>query len=133
LREQAGEVRVEHFVSAMLRAGGDTGALAALRHSGDRPRLISYAGNPGSFVMYPYARVLNGSVPPAVFEGKYVLVGAWAAALGDILSVPLSRAGEPMAGVEILAHGLQNAVVGHWLLRPDRLLSALHRPVAVLP
>jgi len=125
LHEQVDDINVEHFVLAMLEAGGERERLAPLRGSDGSARLISYAGDPGSFAMYPYARVLDGSVPPAALEGKYVLVGAWAAALGDTMSVPLSKAGEPMAGVEILANGLQNALGNYWIHTPDRLQSAL--------
>src|SRR5690606_21334644 len=84
----------------------------------------------GSFAMVPYARVLDGSVPASRFEGKYVLVGAWAAALGDTLSVPLSESGEPMAGVEILANGLHNALGEYWIRTPGKVQSAL---LSVLP
>lgn len=122
----------DHFVLAMLEAGGQAQRAARLRGSGDSPRLMSYAGDPGSFTMYPYARVLDGSVPAASFEGRYVLVGAWAAALGDTLSVPLSKSGEPMAGVEILANGLQNALGGYWIRTPDRIQSALLSMLPVL-
>ena len=132
LRQQASGAPVEHFVLAMLDAGSEAGRPARPRKLDDRPRLISYAGYPGSFTMYPYARVLDGSVPPSAFEGKYVLVGAWAAALGDTLSTPLSKSGEPMAGVEILANGLQNALENRWIHTPDRLQSALLSMLPVL-
>ncbi|WP_397475982.1 CHASE2 domain-containing protein [Pusillimonas sp.] len=125
--------RVEHFVPAMLEAAGETerGSWGRAQENGD-PRLIAFAGEPGSFTMYPYARVLDGSVPAAAFEDKYVLVGAWAAALGDTLSVPLSKAGEPMAGVEILATGLHNALGHHWISTPSRVQAALLSMLPVL-
>lgn len=125
LRREAAGGGVDHFVLAMLDAGGAQELAAHLRGMNGHSRLISYAGDPGSFRMYPYARVLDGSVPAEAFEGKYVLVGAWAVALGDTLSVPLSKSGEPMAGVEILANGLQNALGGYWIRAPSRLQSAL--------
>lgn len=125
--------RAEHFVGAMLDAAG-----AAQQSSWvgaetiDEPRLIAFAGEPGSFTMYPYARVLDGSIPPAALEDKYVLVGAWATALGDTLSVPLSRSGEPMAGVEILATSLDNALGSRWIKTPDKLNRALLSMLPIL-
>src|SRR5690606_15242884 len=42
----------------------------------------------------------------------------------------MSRAGEPMAGVEILANSLQNAIQDHWMYVPGRWEAAL---LAMLP
>jgi len=123
---------LDHFITALLDAGGDGAQASALRRQGSKPRLIYYAGKPGSFAMYPYARVLKGDVPTAAFAGKYVLVGAWASALGDVLSAPLSRAGEPMAGVEILANGLQNALDDSWISAPGRWQTAALSMLPVL-
>lgn len=122
--------QVDHFVLAMLDAGGDAQHAARLRRQDGKPLRIAYVGDPGSFTMYPYAKVLDGSVPVSAFEGKYVLVGAWATALGDVLPVPLSSSGEPMAGVEILANGLNSALGNYWIRTPDRLQSAL---ISMLP
>lgn len=130
LQKNIAGANVDHFVVALMQAGGAATQAGQLRRSAEASRLISYAGDPGSFMMFPYARVLDGSVPASVFDGKYVLVGAWAAALGDTLSVPLSKAGEPMAGVEILANGLQNALGDDWITTPNRLHTAL---LAMLP
>ena len=116
---------VQHFVVAMQAAADSLAPASKSTDKYDLPRLISYAGDPGSYRMYPYARVLDGSVSVAAFENRYVLVGAWAAALGDTLSVPLSKEGEPMAGVEILANGLQNALADQWIGTPSRFQSAL--------
>lgn len=132
LTQSVAGARFDHFVVAMMEAGGAKAQAAQLRHSNQTTRLISYAGDPGSFTMFPYARVLDGSVPASVFDGKYVLVGAWAAALGDTLSVPLSKTGEPMAGVEILANGLQNALGDYWITTPNRLHTALLSMVPML-
>ena len=125
--------RVEHFVLAMQEAAGQPNRGSWGRADQERgASLLAYAGEPGSFTMYPYARVLDGSVPAAAFANKYVLVGAWAAALGDTLSVPLSRSGEPMAGVEVLATGLHNALGDHWIRTPTHVQAALLSMVPVL-
>lgn len=123
--------RVEHFIQAMLDVAGESERGSWVR-AGGGASLIAFAGEPGSFTMYPYARVLDGSLPAAAFDGKYVLIGAWAAALGDTLSVPLSRSGEPMSGVEILANGLHNALGHHWIRTPDRVHAALFSMLPVL-
>lgn len=123
LNEQIQGQRVQHFGLAMLAAGGE--AVQTQADTTTRRRLISYAGDSGSYQMFPYARVLDGSLPASAFDNKYVLVGAWAAALGDTLSVPLSNSGEPMAGVEILANVLQNIIDDRWIQTPTRLQAAL--------
>lgn len=124
--------RVDHFVVAMLDTAGHETHAESLRAGSGEPRLMSYVGEPGTFKMYPYARVLDGSVPSEEFEGKFVLVGAWASALGDTLSVPISGSGEPMSGVEILANGLHNALEQHWIRTPHLALAALLSTVPVL-
>jgi signal transduction histidine kinase/CHASE2 domain-containing sensor protein len=75
---------------------------------------IDYIGPTGSFSpqTYSFADVLEGRISPERFRGKYVLIGATAAALGDRIATPFvhvendadSRNGELMPGVEILAN-----------------------------
>ncbi|HLU20670.1 MAG TPA: CHASE2 domain-containing protein [Pusillimonas sp.] len=129
---QTAQGKVDHFVVAMLDVAGHDSKAQQLRAGDETPRLMSFAGGPGSFKMYPYARVLDDSVPSEAFEGKLVLVGAWASALGDALSVPLSGTGEPMSGVEILANGLHNALGQHWIRTPHFLVTALLSTLPVL-
>ncbi len=125
------EKPLDHFVLAMLEAGGDHAVASVLRQSGNTSRLLSYSGGVGGFALYPYAKVLDGEVPQAAFRGKYVLVGSWASGLGDLMPTPLSvRTGEPMAGVEILANGLRDALEDGWIGSLGRWLNAL---IAVLP
>ena len=75
---------------------------------------IDYIGPAGSYRTYSFADVVDGRIPPAQFRGKYVLVGATAASLGDRLASPFvhqadargNQHGSLMPGVEVLANTL---------------------------
>jgi PAS domain S-box-containing protein len=77
---------------------------------------IDYVGPAGSFnpVTYSLADVVAGRVPPEKFRGKYVLIGATAASLGDRVASPFVRYSDARAdqhgalvpGVEVLANML---------------------------
>ncbi|HEY9280139.1 MAG TPA: CHASE2 domain-containing protein [Eoetvoesiella sp.] len=122
-----------HFILGMLDAAGEEAlALKLKQQEGSSALLISYAGRAGSFTMYPYTQVLNGDIPASVFSGKYVLIGSWASGLGDYFPTSLSEDGESMAGVEILANGLQNALRNDWIHTPNRWQSALLSTLPVL-
>jgi len=109
--------RAEHFVAALLRAGGQPDLAQSLCGRHPDALGILYAGPPGTYTVYPYAKVLSGEIPPSSFADKYVLVGAWASGLGDSFSVP-SSTGPQMAGVEILANALQGALQNQWVSKP---------------
>ena len=66
----------------------------------ERPKLLSYAD------------VLAGRVPQSDVYDKYVLVGATAAGLGDVISTPGSRSHERMPGVELNAHIISGLLQG---------------------
>lgn len=122
---------IPHFSIAMAQAGGaSTAAALANQIPSNTPTLISYAGPPKTFELYPYVSVLNGEVPESTFSGKYVLVGSWASGLGDVLPTPFSRHDTAMAGVEVLANTLQNVLESNWIQVPGRSLGAL---LAILP
>lgn len=83
--------------------------------------LVNYRGGPGTFPMVAYHRVVTGEVPPEVFAGKIVLVGATTPTLHDIFPTPFaSQSGMP--GVEIHAHTLETLLQGIPLRRAARLL-----------
>src|SRR3546814_13655696 len=82
--------------------------------------------------MYSYAAVLNGQVPAATFKNKYVLVGSWGSGLGDAFPTPVSRQGEAMSGVEILANGLLGALHDSWVQTPQHWQTALLSCLPVL-
>ena len=75
---------------------------------------IDYIGPAGSYRTYSFADVVGGRIPAAQFRGKYVLVGATAASLGDRLASPFvhqadargNQHGSLMPGVEVLANTL---------------------------
>jgi adenylate cyclase len=90
--------------------------------------LVNYRGGPGTFPMVAYHRVLTGEIPPEVFAGKIVLVGATTPTLHDIFPTPFaSQAG--MSGVEIHANTLETLFRDIPLRRAPRLLVPV---VAVL-
>src|SRR5262249_23904120 len=77
---------------------------------------IDYVGPPGSFSHQTFgvAEVLDGRVTAQSFRGKYVLIGATAATLGDHVASPFvhmegpdgDQHGELMSGVEVLANSM---------------------------
>lgn len=74
-----------------------------------RRMIVPFAGPPGHFPQVSYLDVLDGTVPPGTFRGKYVLVGATAAGLGERYATPVSRqASRLMSGVEFSANVLDS-------------------------
>ncbi len=83
---------------------------------------LDYIGPAGSFnpVTYSLADVVAGRVPPDRFRGKFVLIGATAASLGDHISSPFVRYtdaradqhGALMPGVEVLANAINVILTG---------------------
>ncbi|HEY6346127.1 MAG TPA: CHASE2 domain-containing protein [Bryobacteraceae bacterium] len=75
---------------------------------------IDYIGSAGSYRTYSVADMMGGGISPAQFHGKYVLIGATAASLGDRLASPFvhqadargNQHGTLMPGVEVLANTL---------------------------
>ena len=88
---------------------------------------IDYIGPAGSFgaQTYSISDVLEGKVSPEKFRGKYVLIGATAATLGDRIATPFVHAesadgdqhGDLMPGVEILANSV-NTILRNRFYRP---------------
>jgi adenylate cyclase len=70
---------------------------------------IDYAGSPGTITGYSYSRVLEGDVPPRVFRGKIVVIGATAPSLQDIHATPT---GAVMSGPELQANAVSTAIRG---------------------
>lgn len=109
-----------HFILPLLNPAH---ASAAVRP--DENLLIPYAGPAGHFAFYPYAAVLRGEVPPERFRDRLVLIGAWGSGLGDTFPTPMTRHGEAMSGVEILANGLRALERENWIQPVPPLVSAL--------
>src|SRR3982075_2615581 len=104
---------------------------------------IEYVGPAGSFAPYTFSfrDVLDGKVPSSAFRGKYVIVGATAAALGDRFISPFvhmegpngQQYGEFVPGAEILANSLNTLLRGRsYSETPDWLAVACAALVALL-
>jgi two-component system phosphate regulon sensor histidine kinase PhoR len=104
---------------------------------------IDYVGPPGSFShqTYSFAEVLDGGVPPQSFRGKYVLIGATAATLGDHVATPFvhgdgaagQQHGELMPGVEVLANSINTILRARFYRElPDWLVALLAALVAAV-
>ncbi len=102
---------------------------------------IDYVGPPGSFShqTYSFAEVLDGRVLPQSFRGKYVLVGATAATLGDHVATPFvhgdgaagQQHGELMPGVEVLANSMNTILRSRFYRElPDWLVVLLAALIA---
>jgi signal transduction histidine kinase/CHASE2 domain-containing sensor protein len=97
---------------------------------------IDYVGPPGSFShqTYSFVEVLDGRAPPQSLRGKYVLIGATAATLGDHVATPFvhengpggQQHGELMPGVEVLANSINTIVRSRFYRElPDWLVALL--------
>lgn len=121
-----------YFLAAMLAAAGNYDAYSHFTAYGETPLLIPYSGPPGRFNMVPYTKVMDGLVPAATFRGKYVLIGSWGTGLGDAFPTPVSRDGEAMSGVEIMANSLLSALRDRWIQSPSSWQLALLSCLPVL-
>jgi len=102
---------------------------------------LDYVGPPGSFShqTYSFAEVFDGRVPPQSLRGKYVLVGATAATLGDHVATPFvhgdgaagQQHGELMPGVEVLANSINTILRSRFYRElPDWLVAFLAALIA---
>jgi PAS domain S-box-containing protein len=124
------------------KIGGDGGetVVAPVRMT------IDYIGSSGSFAAqtYSFSDVLDGKISKERFRGKYVLIGATAATLGDRIADPFvhtedlegDQHGDLMPGVEILANSMNTILRGRFY-RPvsdiaDTALAALVAIAALL-
>ncbi len=76
--------------------------------------LIRFTGGGGAFPAVSVIDVLHGTVPPATFTDKVVLVGATSLDLQDLRSTPYPG---PMAGVEIQANAIATVLNGTGLFQ----------------
>ena len=96
---------------------------------------IDYIGPAGSFgpVTYSLADVVAGRVPAEKFRGKFVLIGATAASLGERVASPFVRYtdaradqhGALMPGVEVLANTIQVILGSRYYTQPSDLAAFL--------
>ena len=102
------------------------------------PQLIAFAApakdsaqnSHSPFTTYSYIDVLRGTIPPAAFRGKYVLIGATAAGLGEKFTAPIGLSARLISNVEMLGHVL-NGLLFDTHLEPAS--PALDRALNLLP
>lgn len=119
----------DHFLLAILAVAK---TLQAPSPSVGQESLIPFGRLPNRFVVHPYARVLDGTVPESALRDKYVLVGSWTTGMGDMFATPLSGTSTGTPGIEILANGLQAAIADEWIRTPNRWVSVLWACLPVL-
>ena len=66
--------------------------------------LLPFAGKPGTFNRVSYAEVLSDDFDLNSLNNKYILVGATAFGMGDVISTPVSGESSPMPGIEVIAN-----------------------------
>ena len=98
-------------------AGEDEG-FSGLANVRKYQRYIPFAGPAGTYPQVSAVDLLEGRVPDQLVKDQFVLIGATAAGLGDVLPTPLAGQGELMAGVEINANIFD-------ALRRDKLIQAM--------
>ena len=112
----------------------------AARHLRANRMAIDFVGPAGSFapVTYSLAELLDGRVPAGALRGKYVLLGATAASLGDRVASPFVHAtdirgnqhGALMPGVEVLANALNTILRSRFYAATPDWLALLFAALA---
>jgi PAS domain S-box-containing protein len=139
LREGDGTQQWDHWTLMLMKAGGEPlpdDRLRGLRRrvaapgpqgTWQRDHLIQipFAGPPGHFARLSYVDVLQGRVSPESLRGKYVLIGATAAGMGDAYLTPMASRDSLMPGVELSANVLDSLRQGIHLRRATRWENAL--------
>ncbi|ACY31575.1 CHASE2 domain-containing protein [Comamonas thiooxydans] len=103
-----------------------------------QPQFIAFArasrdrqNSPGSpFTTYSYIDILRGNIPAVAFRGKYVLIGATAAGLGEKFTAPIGFDARLISNVEMLGHVLNGILEGTHL---EPATATLNRSLNVLP
>jgi len=136
LQEQVKDVSWPNFATSLLTASGNSIAQKSIEqlvventkanHSSNlkfTPKIIiPYAGGAGYFPRISYIDVLQGNFPKGTFTGKYVIVGAVAAGVGDQYATPITNTDQLMSGVEILAN-ITDALLRNMPIEPATALQ----------
>lgn len=103
-------VQVDHdgIVRRSLGGGTFSHALTGASAVGDGAFRISYSGRAGTFPALSFVDVYSGNVPSRIFDDAYVLIGATATDLHDVVQTPLGQ----MSGVEYHANVTQALLTG---------------------
>ncbi|MBO0727491.1 MAG: CHASE2 domain-containing protein, partial [Blastocatellia bacterium] len=118
-------IEAEAATEDFLTPGGGSSAqmLRACRMA------IDYIGPAGSFAdrTVSFADLIDGRAEPEKFHGKYVLIGATAAAMGDRVASPFASAsGATTPGVEVLANAITTILRSRFYLEtPDWVAATL--------
>ncbi|MBY4897920.1 CHASE2 domain-containing protein [Cupriavidus sp. AU9028] len=118
LREGRQGEWLDHLVVRMIQIGKAAQPLSRYRAEDVREHAdggwerqyrlrIPFAGPPGTFTTLSALDLMNGAVPGEALRGKTVLIGAVATGLGDMFAAPMSRRGDGISGVELLANATQ--------------------------
>ncbi len=96
---------------------------------------LDYLGPAGAFSAHTYsiADLLDGRIAPAELHGKYVLIGATAASLGERLASPFARQesadsdqhAQFMPGVEVLANSVNTILRARFHSAPPDWIAVL--------
>ncbi|HUQ30226.1 MAG TPA: adenylate/guanylate cyclase domain-containing protein [Candidatus Paceibacterota bacterium] len=119
--------------SATLKSGETVSSFSALIASGtamDAPHAIriAYRGPGSTMLTVPITDVINGRVPPDLFQDSYVLIGATAESLRDFFKTPFGL----MPGVEVHANALDTIIEKRYLIDLPQTLAWLLLAVLVL-
>ena len=128
-----GDARWPSLAQSMLVATGGTPLQRQTDASGDAQtgvwrraerRLIPFTRPEDASTVISYSDIVTGRTPRQDIAGKYILVGATAAGLGDAISTPGARSHERMPGV------LLNAQILNGLLQ-QQMISAMTLPAQI--
>ena len=87
---------------------------------------IHFAGPPGTITHYPiYAALDPDIIDPSEFEGKIILIGAYATGLDDDSFFTPTSGSQRMYGVEIHANELNNMLRGEYIIPAPVWLDTL--------
>ncbi|MEG2976688.1 MAG: CHASE2 domain-containing protein, partial [Comamonas sp.] len=103
-----------------------------------QPQLIAFAsaaqdkqqGHQSPFTTYSYIDVVRGAIPASAFRGKYVLIGATAAGLGEKFTAPIGFDARLVSNVEMLGHVLNGILLDTHL---EAASPSLNRALNLLP
>jgi PAS domain S-box-containing protein len=147
VREIAGAIRVgSHAVPVRSQAGTvpiESAEPDKVRRLAAQRMTLDYVGPPGSFAPYTFsvADLLDGRVKTGQLQGKYVLIGATAASLGDRVASPFihmdgtggQQHGSLMPGVEVLANSINTILRSRFYSSlPDWLAFLVAAMVALI-
>lgn len=146
VRELAGAIRVgSHSLPVRTEEGSvrlGVNEVAKIRSLPAQRMTIDFVGPEGTFAPYTFgiSDLLDGRVKPGQLRGKYVLIGATAASLGDRVASPFvhlggaqdGQHGSLMPGVEVLANSMNTILRNRFYRATPDWLSFLFAAIVAL-